>query len=86
MKTLEQSVNVIYRFRCNKCKSKFEMTQEERTENDWNHTEGDKTNRSYPHNPTDKFDCPVCNSVQRMDFHSIHKFFVMDNGMEFQDY
>lgn len=35
MKTLQKRVQVLYRFRCSRCKSKFEMTSEEKLENDW---------------------------------------------------
>ena len=35
MKTLQKRVQVLYRFRCERCRSKFEMTEEEKLENDW---------------------------------------------------
>ena len=87
MKTLEAMTNEIYRFRCSRCKSKFEMTKEEREENDWMHGEHPKGGRwDYPHNPLDHFYCPICNKVQTMDSRSVHRYFVMSNGNEVQDY
>ena len=37
MKTLQKRVQVLYRFRCERCRSKFEMTEEEKT--DWKFTD-----------------------------------------------
>lgn len=81
MKILEKEVKVLYRFRCNKCRSKFEMTKDEKTDNDWAFNE--RKNRkieSGPWNPLDKFKCPVCKNVRYMrDLREIH---VMNNGNE----
>ena len=62
MKTLQKRVQVLYRFRCERCRSKFEMTEEEKLENDLKFDIGDKSNpyHTSPSNPLDHFDCPVC--------------------------
>ena len=87
MKTLESMKKEIYRFRCARCRSMFEMTKEERVENDWEYGEHAKDGKfDYPHNPRDHFYCPVCNQVRSMERKSIHRYFVMDNGNEVQDY
>jgi hypothetical protein len=85
MKILEKKVKVLYRFRCNKCRSKFQMTDIEKNENDWRYGDRhDREKHSRPHNPLDKFYCPVCHNVQYgKDLHKIH---VMDNGNEVIDY
>ena len=35
MKTLQQKAKIVYRFRCIRCRSLFEMTEEEKLDNDW---------------------------------------------------
>jgi predicted RNA-binding Zn-ribbon protein involved in translation (DUF1610 family) len=87
MKTLETMKEEIFRFRCSRCRSKFEMTKQEREENDWEYGEHEKGGRyDYPHNPVDHFYCPVCGKVETMDRQSIHRYFIMDSGREVQDY
>ena len=85
MKILEKADKVVYRFRCNKCMSRFEVTQREKVDNDWKY--GDKKRKSKddtPHNPLDKFFCPVCNTVRYG--HDVKKVYVMDNGNEVSNY
>ena len=85
MKTLETMKEEMYSFRCNRCRSKFEMTKDERKENDWVNGEHKKGGTNdYPHNPTNRFYCPVCKKQQNM--HDIHRYFVMDNGNVVYDY
>lgn len=85
MKTLEKQIEKIYRFRCDRCQSLFEMTQEEKMENDWLFHEGNKK-ALIPHNPLDKFMCPVCNCQRHVRSGDMHCFHVMDNGKEIQEY
>ena len=88
MKTLQKRVQVLYRFRCDRCRSKFEMTEEEKLENDWKFDEGDKSNpyHTSPSNPLDHFDCPVCGCVRYVRKNDMHRFSVMDDGTEVMDY
>ena len=88
MKTLQKRVQVLYRFRCERCRSKFEMTEEEKLENDWKFDEGDKSNpyHTSPSNPLDHFDCPVCGCVRYVRKNDMHRFSVMDDGTEVMDY
>lgn len=95
MKTLQKRVKIIYRFRCRECRSKFEMTDEEKRENDINFTEdwaNQLENREkygwtpHPHNPDNKFNCPVCGGVRTAKGKIMHKYSVMDDGTEFMDY
>ena len=88
MKTLQKRVQVLYRFRCERCRSKFEMTEEEKLENDWKFDEGDKSNpyHTSPSNPLDHFDCPVCECVRYVMKNDMHRFSVMDDGTEVMDY
>lgn len=37
-------------------------------------------------NPGNKFECPVCNCVRGVRRNDMHKFSVMDDGTEIQDY
>lgn len=69
MKTLQKRTQVLYRFRCARCSSQFEMTEEEMKTND----------------PVQHFDCPVCGlgHVRRND---VHKYSVMNDGTEIQNY
>lgn len=87
MKTLQKRVQVLYRFRCSGCKSKFEMTSEEKLENDWKFD--DRKNKNDlrekgwgPSNPLDYFYCPVCNCQQLVKRCDMHKIAVMDDGTE----
>ena len=86
MKTLQKEVRVVYRFRCEKCKSQFEMTAEEKRENDIKFTEIKYGWTPMPHNPNDKFDCPVCKRVSYVKRGNMHRYHVMDDGTEIQDY
>ena len=88
MKTLQKRVQVLYRFRCDRCRSKFEMTEEEKLENDWKFDGGDKSNpyHTSPSNPLDHFDCPVCGCVRYVRKNDMHRFSVMDDGTEVMDY
>ena len=88
MKILQKRVNVVYRFRCNRCKSKFEMTEEEKLENDWKFDEGDKSNPHHtePINPMNHFYFPVCECVRYVNKYDFHRYSIMDNGFEVRDY
>lgn len=100
MKTLQKRVQILYRFRCERCRSKFEMTEEEKLENDWKFTgykysnkegkyifkEVDRESARYPHNPLDNFECPVCNCVRHVSVGDMHRYSVMDDGTEVKDY
>lgn len=87
MKTLETMKEEIIRFRCDKCMSKFEMTEQELEENDWTYGEHKKGGEwDHPHNPLNWFYCPVCGMKRTMNHKSIHRYFIMDNGREVQIY
>ena len=79
MKILQKHKSVLYRFRCKKCSSQFEITDEERRENDWEYGEYQKGERNYPHNPTNKFWCPICNAVEFMESRTIHKYVILED-------
>lgn len=99
MKTLQKRVQILYRFRCESCRSKFEMTEEEKIENDWKFTnyhysykengyvfgpvDHEKQIKSNPH---DYFECPVCKCVSSVRRGEMHVYSVMDDGTEIQDY
>lgn len=91
MKTLQKRVQTLYRFRCERCSSKFEMTEEEKLENDWKFDDGkDKEKRRAegrtPNNPLDHFDCPVCSCRRYVMRKDMHRFAVMDDGTEIMEY
>ena len=98
MKTLQKKVQVLYRFRCAECGSKFEMTEEEKFENDWQFTDYDRTHKKrvpvcgvdhskdYTHNYLEHFDCPVCKCVSWVRRNDMHKYIVMDDGTEIMRY
>ena len=95
MKTLQREVQVLYRFRCERCRSKFEMTEEEKRENDINFTEDWARQleqekeygwKPHPHNPYDHFNCPVCKCVRLVRRNEMHRYHVMDDGTEVMDY
>ena len=95
MKTLQREVQVLYRFRCERCRSKFEMTAEEKRENNIKFTENWERQLEqekeygltpHPHNPNDKFDCPVCGCVRYVRRGDMHRYHVMDDGTEIMDY
>lgn len=87
MKTLQKRVQVLYRFRCSRCKSKFEMTSEEKLENDWKFdsrkNKNDLRKKGWgPSNPLDYFYCPVCKRQQLVYKRDMHEIAVMDDGTE----
>lgn len=86
MKTLQKQVDIIWRFRCNRCRSKFEMTNEEKLENDKKFDESGIKGDHIPHNPMEHFDCPVCGKVEYVRRGEMHKFMLMEDGTEFQEY
>lgn len=99
MKTLQERVRILYRFRCHTCRSKFEMTEEEKIENDWKFTnyifsrEENKwvcgpvnRDKDYRSNSLNYFDCPVCRCVRHVKRGDMHKYTVMDDGTEVMDY
>ena len=95
MKTLQREVQILYRFRCERCRSKFEMTAEEKRENDIKFTDNWakqlEQQEQYgwtpmPHNPHDHFDCPVCGCIRYVRRGDMHSFHVMDDGTEIMDY
>lgn len=86
MKTLQKQVAIVWRFRCDRCRSQFEMTDAEKEINDRKHSEVPETSSIYPHNPMNHFDCPVCNTRRYVRKNEMHKFMVMDDGSEIQEY
>lgn len=86
MKTLQKQVNILWRFRCERCRSRFEMTNEEKMENDRKYDESVHPNYNWPHNPMEYFDCPVCGRREYVRRGEMHKFIVMDDGTELQEY
>lgn len=91
MKTLQKRVQVLYRFRCERCRSKFEMTEEEKVENDWEfdddkEKEKRRTEGRSPRNPLDRFYCPVCQCKRIVRRGDMHRFAVMDDGTELMEY
>ena len=99
MKTLQERVQIVYRFRCARCRSQFEMTEEEKIENDWKFTnykfsreknawvcEPVDRDKDLRHNLLDHFDCPICKCVSYVHRNDMHKYSVMDDGTEIQDY
>lgn len=95
MKTLQKRVQILYRFRCERCRSKFEMTEEEKLENDIKFTDNwDKQIerekvlgvKATPHNPLNHFDCPVCGCIRYVMRNDMHRYSVMDDGTELMDY
>lgn len=85
MKLLEKETKVLYRFRCSKCRSKFEMTKQEKEANDWKYTDK-KEFKFKSHNPLWEFNCPVCKRdryVLPKDMQVVH---VMSTGIEVIDY
>lgn len=91
MKILQSQVSKIYRFRCDRCKSKFEMTEEEKLDNDWKYNESflykDRNEPgAFPNNPLHKFDCPICGCQRYVMRNDFHEYFVMNDGEEIQQY
>ena len=95
MKTLQKRVQVLYRFRCERCRSQFVMTEEEKRENDIKFTDDWakrlRQQEKYgweprPHNPLDYFDCPVCGVVRYVRRNEMHRYSVMDDGTEIMEY
>ena len=82
MKILEKEVKTLYRFRCYRCRSKFEMTAQEKRANDLKYTDKGRFRSDAPHNPEWKFNCPICgrdSMVLKQDQEIVH---VMDNKNE----
>ena len=95
MKTLQKRVQILYRFRCERCRSKFEMTEEEKRDNDIKFTDNWdrqlKNQEEYgleprPNNPHYKFYCPVCKTERYVRRNDMHRYSVMDDGTEIMDY
>lgn len=95
MKTLQKNIKTLYRFRCECCGSKFEMTENEKRENDIKHTkdwakqlENEKKfgMMPTPFNQFDHFYCPICNEERAVRHGEMHKYLVMDDGTEIQRY
>lgn len=91
MKTLQKRVQTLYRFRCERCRSQFEMTEEEKLENDWKFD--DRKNKDElrakgygPNNFLDHFDCPVCECKRCVHRGDMHMYVVMDDGTEIREY
>lgn len=91
MKTLQKRVQTLYRFRCERCSSLFEMTAEEKLENDWkfdDHKDKEKRRAEgyLPNNALDKFDCPICECERFVHRGDMHMYSVMDDGTEIIEY
>lgn len=91
MKTLQKRVQVLYRFRCGRCRSKFEMNEEEKLENDWkfdNRKDKEKIRAEgrFPINLSNNFDCPACGCEGYVYREDMHRFVVMDDGTEIKEY
>lgn len=86
MKTLQKQVDIIWRFRCDRCRSKFEMTNEEKLENDRKYDDSSHPDPNHPFNLLDYFDCPVCGRKESVRTGEMHKFIKMDDGSELQEY
>ena len=87
MKTLQQKATIVYRFRCVKCRSLFEMTKEEKLDNDWLFDEhpnkDDRRAKGYrPINYLGYFNCPVCDEVSFPKKVDMQKVAIMDDGTE----
>ena len=93
MKVLQKYERKLYRFRCDRCRSLFEMTEEEKLDNDWEYNSSSvwkKEDRedpcARPHNPTNKFYCPICEAVRHVYRDDIHEYHIMNDGIEIQKY
>lgn len=87
MKTLQQKAKIVYRFRCFKCRSLFEMTEEEKLDNDWRfdsrpNKDDLRAKGQHPRNSLDNFNCPVCNDVSFPKKIDTRKVAIMDDGTE----
>ena len=93
MKTLQKTIGEIYRFRCHRCESKFEMSGEEKVENDWEQLkkrdakayDRDKKNGWEPITSHD-FYCPVCERESYSRRKDWHCYAVFDDGTEYLKY
>ena len=88
MKVLRKAESILWQFRCDRCRSDFEMTDEEKKENDRKYDESchkDDPNHT-PHNPLNYFDCPVCNCKRLVRRNEMHKIIVMDDGSHHFEY
>lgn len=91
MRTLQKRVQTLYRFRCERCSSLFEMTAEEKLENDWkfdDHKDKEKRRAEgrSPINILDYFDCPVCGCKRSVKRGNMHMYSAMDNGTEIMEF
>lgn len=86
MKTLQKAEQRVYRFRCDTCRSLFEMTAAEKVENDWKYHDGvakrEDGPTAMPHNFPWKFDCPVCGKTRFAASMSGRVIDIMDTGDE----
>lgn len=87
MKTLQQKAKIVYRFRCMRCRSLFEMTEKEKVDNDWlfdyrPNKDDLRAKGHHPRNPMDYFNCPVCNDVSFPKKVDMQKVAIMDDGTE----
>ena len=87
MKTLQQKAKIVYRFRCFRCRSLFEMTEEEKLDNDGlfdsrPNKDDLRANDYRPRNASAYFNCPVCDKVSFSKKNDMQKVAVMDDGTE----
>lgn len=73
MKILQKSEKTLYRFRCSRCKTLFEMDK----------TERDEADHKYGYR---QFECPICNAVRVIYKDEYHAFAVMEDGTEYQKF
>lgn len=66
------------------------MTEQEKEENDrcFDAWIGKHANEPdyIPFNPGHKFNCPICGEVREVRRNEYHKFFIMNDGEELQQY
>lgn len=95
MKTLQKGEMRLYRFRCDHCRSKFEMTEEEKFQNDiqfddeWDKKVQNQEKygwKATPNNLLNHFNCPVCDCIRYVRRNEMHCFVIMDDGTEVMDY
>lgn len=81
MKILQKRVEIVYHFRCAECRSKFEMTEEEKVENEFKFSNYGY-NRTHLGNKYLYFNCPICKCVRQIYDNDIHKISIMDDLTE----